>query len=284
MRKEKAEHESKVCGFIASVIHKRRGEEIVLKSEPDKSDRVNKAVEFVWKSPSSDYVVEHTRIETYPKQIEDNHRFNQLMGPLESKFQGKLPSPGYYQLGIPIKASLTSMNIDAIRDKITVWVKNKASDLALGKRIVEIPDGVPFQVSLSRQEAVVEAIKGRCLIHRYFTGDLQINRRERIQEALSKKCPKLHSAKLGIGKSRSVLVLESDDIALANHHDIADVLIPELLNRKKDIPDEVYLAETELKEQPVIWVIKEGDALFSKIKHPGPYYFDKLGNYIQNPN
>lgn len=91
----------------------------------------------------------------------------------------------------------------------------------------------------------------------------------RIRSAPEDKCPKLQAAK---GDDlTSVLVLESNDIALANSVDIAKAVVKELSERQDDIPDEVYLVETEI-EPWVVWVLKEGPHLFPDVAEAGPYY------------
>ncbi len=43
--------------------------------------------------------------------------------------------------------------------------------------------------------------------------------------------------------------------------------------RKADIPDEIYLVETEMKPW-VIWILKEGTSQFPKISDGGPHLLD----------
>ena len=61
--------------------------------------------------------------------------------------------------------------------------------------------------------------------------------------ALRRKCPKLQRCKEG--GARTVLVLESDDIALTNHVLVGECLAA-LLPERADLPNEIYLVETEL--------------------------------------
>jgi hypothetical protein len=52
--------------------------------ETAKRDRTPKTVEMVLESPTGRFVIEHTRIECLPRQIEDGHRFATLLEPIES--------------------------------------------------------------------------------------------------------------------------------------------------------------------------------------------------------
>ena len=87
--------------------------------------------------------------------------------------------------------------------------------------------------------------------------------------ALEKKLPKLHEAKQ---RSRtSILVLESDDLGLANESLIGDALISSL-EQVGPLPDEVYLVETETGPW-IVWALKEGPICFPDIHGGGPFEF-----------
>ena len=78
---------------------------------------------------------------------------------------------------------------------------------------------MPFEVSLYRWPG----LDGRLFIGEFSPEKLEELRRQRVRLALDAKCPKLLAAK---GESRiSVLVLESDDIALANPVVIGNALV-----------------------------------------------------------
>ena len=82
-------------------------------------------------------------------------------------------------------------------------------------------------------------------------------RAERLRKALSDKCPKLERCK--DEGARTVLVLESDDIALTNQL-LVRMRLAELVSERSDLPDEIYLVETEIRSWAV-YPMKVGDAL-----------------------
>jgi len=127
---------------------------------------------------------------------------------------------------------------------------------------------VPFEVSLYRWPG----LDGRLFIGEFSPEKLEELRRQRVRLALDAKCPKLLAAK---GESRiSVLVLESDDIALANPVVIGNALVQGLSKRQGDVPDEVYLVGTELEQQWIVWVLKERSCQFPHVPKDGPHYID----------
>ena len=84
----------------------------------------------------------------------------------------------------------------------------------------------------------------RCARYAPDNEELKAGRAERLRKALRCKCPKLqHCQEDG---ARTVLVLESDDIALTNHVLVGECLAV-LLPERTDLPDEIYLVETEVK-------------------------------------
>ena len=78
--------------------------------------------------------------------------------------------------------------------------------------------------------------------------DLEALRADRLRKALSDKCPKL--ARCKDEGARTVLVLESDDIALTNQLLVRMALV-DLLDERPDVPDEIYLVETETRSWAV---------------------------------
>jgi len=101
-------------------------------------------------------------------------------------------------------------------------------------------------------------------VFRSVPEDLEEMRRERVNIALEAKCPKLADARADA--SESILVLESNDLALGNYTDIAAAVVAGLTDRT-DTPDVVCLVETDAGV--TVWLIKERDSLFPDLPSPG---------------
>ena len=132
--------------------------------------------------------------------------------------------------------------------------------------ITETPLGVPFEVTLHRDSDY----DSRLFIMQNPPGDRKCLQRDRIREALTRKCPKLLDAQRE-GRI-SVLVLESDDIALANRVAIAEISVAELAARG-DAPDVVIWARTSTQPWKA-WLIKEGPDVHPHIRAAGPFILD----------
>lgn len=134
---------------------------------------------------------------------------------------------------------------EAIRTHLSTWLANimirwdqSRGDEAEPRRTVDAPAGVPFEVTLVRWHRKDSTL----LIARGVPDDLEEQRAARVAEALRRKAPKLAAEK---AKGRStVLVLESNDIALGNADVIADALTTALAACAEP-PDNIYLVETE---------------------------------------
>ncbi|MFQ5658187.1 MAG: hypothetical protein ACE5G5_11640 [Candidatus Methylomirabilales bacterium] len=271
---EKRKHERKVCEAVIHVMGNRKRETLSVVGVPDEKERQEKAVDFRLRGTSSEFILEHTRIESFPGQITDDRQFVNLLGPLEAELSGTLPTPGHYVLDVAPGAVRGATRGQRVREALVAWVCKKAPALELGSPrtapnhcIREVPTGVPFEVTLCRWPS----LDGRFYIARSVRNDLEMKRRLRIGTALDDKCPKLRAAKFdGV---TSVLVFESNDIALANCADIGEAFVKELSRRQDAIPDEVYLVETEL-ERWAVWVLKEGSRLFPNVSEAGPHYVD----------
>src|SRR5262245_5069458 len=237
-------NEATACDVVRRVIEQRRGEPLRISGTTDKTIRNAQAVEYTWDAPTSRYVVEHTRIESFPGQLFDDSLFKTVFEPLEAALSGRVPGRFLLSVDVGSVQGLRVKDRSRLQSAIAAWVLQNASGLdgeleSEGEGVNTItarPVDVPFDVTLSRSR------KSGSLLHvaRHAPPSLEQERLSRIRTALDRKCPKLHAVKVAEGRT-SVLVLESNDIALANRCDIADALDTALAARGSDAPDEIYL-------------------------------------------
>lgn len=264
----KRQHEIAVCNAVRSVLEQRRGGPISEIGAPDTTERNRAAVELLLQSPSCRYVLEHTLVESYAEQIRDGREFVDLLQPLETDLSGRLPSPGPYILGVGARAVRGATRADDVRRALVAWIEVTAPTLAIGSPKTaprhfcraKIP-GVPFEVTLCRWGYGEGALK---IARDPSTLLLPRERRLRILTALFQKCGKLYTARAEVTDAgfpcESVLVLETNDIALANLSVISRATVACLrwLLRycPQYVPDHVLVADTSAKSGEV-WVVKE---------------------------
>ncbi len=230
---------------------------------PDEIKRNSPACDALAIMGTKNVAVEHTSIDSIPLQRRDDARFKKLLGPLEDELAGKLPVPGYYRLVIEMNAIPTGINWDNVRQRIWEWCQKVAPTLEIGGPfttprhfIRETPRGAPFEVTLYRWPKR----DGQFKVTRFAPEDLENQRTEVIYRALASRGTKV--ARYRNGEFRTILILESEDIALANDSDIGQAFVNAIKKcGSTPLPDEVYLVQTEVKPYD-FYCLKFGDALF----------------------
>jgi hypothetical protein len=261
------EHEKKVCNATLDYICERKG--IILDTNKvtyiDEIIRNDEAVDLLYDGSDIAIALEHTSIDSFMDQRGEIARVEKLLNPLREILENKLPKPGHYEISVDVGATKGVKNTDAIIKRLISWITTTAPSLDIGSPDTVPnhlrkgqPDGVPFEVTLRRRPRK----DGKFTIV-LNCPELEASRRERIEKALNDKCPKLAKAKSE--KGISVLLLEMNDLSLGNPIEVASV-IHELSQARTDLPDDIYLVETDSKEWDVR-VIKEGES-FSKDAEP----------------
>ncbi len=251
-------NEDQACHAAMAAIKTRDGDELTITDRPDKTERQLPAVEMLFESEKIRYAMEHTRIESFPQQIADGVAFSRLLGPLEELKN----LPGRFRLVVQVGAAkrIRFSEHQRMQNLVADWIVPKAAFLAdeleaKGQTSIsaEIP-GVPFPLTLVR----TDQHGSKLFVARFMPAVLEELRVDRMREALERKCPKLATCQ-SEGR-RTVLVLESNDIALGNHHDIG-AAFAKTITERNDPPDQVFLVETETRPW-FIWALKEGTKVY----------------------
>ena len=259
-------NEGKSCDAVVRCIEQRTGETRAAIHRPE-TDGIGPPVDLRLTLGAWEYAIEHTQIEAIPGLIGAGKGYKQLIEPVIDELSGTLPGPAVYALHFPIDTHLgvNLAELDRIRQDFIAWIQANAQSLYERNRdklereytspryldsIEAKPPSFPYPVRIWMGAARSESNWG-ALRHARLGLDneeLEAHRADRLREALRCKCPKLRRCKQdGV---RTVLVLESDDIALTNHVLVGECLSA-LLPERTDLPDEIYLVETEVKSWTV---------------------------------
>ena len=255
------------------LIAHRRSEHIISAQPVDTVVRDRPAVEWVFDTPTAQFAVEHTRIESFSNQIGEGKLFVQLLAPLETELAGKLPGAFFLIVDVGAAKALSTEHPE-IRRLLAEWILAKSAGLEPEEQsdpdgkcdITEKPIGVPFEVTLHRDADY----DSRLFIIQNLAGDRDSLQRDRIRTALARKCPKLLQASKG-GRV-SILILESDDVALANRRAIANATVVEL-SARDDAPDIVIWVRTSTNPWKA-WFLKDGDKTYPNVSTAGPHVLD----------
>jgi len=253
-------HEKKVIKEVLKYISKKINQPYRIISYPDEVIRKSPACDMLVSFGNKKFAIEHTSIDSIPNQRRDNNRFIKLLAPLKNELNGKLPTPGHYKLIIDMDVipALNKSNESKIYQSIKEWCKKIAPTLSMGGAYSgkkhfkrgRIP-GVPFELTLYKSPRR----DGEFRIGRFSPEQIEEKRKEVLKQALCSRGEKVFNYKKE--GYHTILVLESNDRALANFNDIGNALnnaVEELKNI--ELPDEIYLIETEIEDDYEIYCLK----------------------------
>ena len=272
---ERRTYERGLCGFALKELSIRTGNCFAEYHFPEDENRGEEAVDILARGNRFDCAVEHTLIESYQDQTRDDIQFLDLLRPLKEALKGRLPQWCDYGLSVRpggVKGINRSEH-QAARGAIEGWILRKAPTLKMGSPETtpdHVVDGGPPEVPIPLRLYCWQG-SGRLELRSPGPEDLEEERRQRIRTALERKCPKLAAAVTV--NCRSMLVLESNDIALVNTEVIRRALVAELEAYGGPTPDYIYLMETGNAPLVRVWVVKEMGQLFPSVLNPGPHRF-----------
>lgn len=234
--------------------------------QPDIVERNKPACDALAKLGGTKVAIEHTSIDSVRFQRRDDSRFLKLLGPLKNELKGRLPLPGHYCLVIDMNVIPTGVKWKDIRQLICEWCLKVADKLEIGRPSVaprhfirERPKGVPFDLTLYRWSAR----DGQFRVARFSPNDIEGQRVKVLRKAIGSRGLKV--AEYRNDGFRTVLILESNDIALGNFYDIGKAFIDAIkVFELMTLPDEVYLVETEVAPYD-IYCLKFNSTLFPDI-------------------
>lgn len=253
--KPEPKNEVELCERVIAMLAARLRMELEVTEHPDRDERNEEAVEMVCGSASGQsFALEHTRIESFGGQIGDGYAFSGLLEPLEDELKGRLPGRFSLTVAVGAAARLKGAEYPKIRELVKEWVLAQADGLKDGSAVTAAPPGVPFAVTLSRRHSDASLL----LVSRFAPDDLEARRQARVQQAIERKYRKLAKEK---AKGReSILILESNDIALGNSSVVGDAAAKALASCPEP-PDRVYLVETDGRPW-YLFRLKEGADIY----------------------
>ena len=208
----------------------RSGGEVEIRAVPERDDRTNPAVELITADAVGTLAIEHTLIEPYPGQIQDNHQVRSYAETLPTMLAGRLPAGSRFDLNLDVRVVNGVNPTQETLDAIAEWAVATAPLLedgrpGIGGRHMAKggPPDLPFTITLARWPREVDDVLPEVSLGWWRPPDLEELRRERLSVALRKKLPKIAAAE--VEGHQGVLVLESEDIQLSNSIDIRAALL-----------------------------------------------------------
>ena len=249
----------KVCDAVVRALEKWTGETRADIRHPDKNGS-GPPVDLRLKLGTQEYAIEHTRIESFENQIGTVVVANQIILHIKEDIIDPFACPAYYELQFPIDVSLPKRKArrDLALMELVEWVRANERTLRDRNSNRSLPVRKPYMANDSIRgtpagfdcafellhwpiAALIRRRPGTLSFRFIHPNDLEGPRTDRLRQAFSRKCPKLHECKKE--GARTVLVLESSDCGLMNFEFRGD-LLPSLLAGCRNAPDEIFLVET----------------------------------------
>ena len=179
-------------------------------SWPDEESRQTREIDAYAEAPGAiPLAIEHTRVETFFGQFQDNARFGDQYGQLEVELKHSFDF--HLTLSLPVFAFQKGTKWASIKERIRAWLLANASSLPEGWSSHQI-NGVPFSVGVNKDKNLTSSF----IVARHAPSDeeIQIELVLTMASALNSKNDQL--SRYRASGERTFLVLESSDISLVN--------------------------------------------------------------------
>ena len=269
-------HEGKACDAVVRLLELRSGHDRSDVCYPEK-DGNGPPVEVRLRLGPEKYALEHTLIEPFENEIWAGVTFTQICAHVTEALPS-LPGSAHYRLVVPVDVRLPRSDDERRRalEGLVDWIVKSAGAMQGATRsehgrspyrwdacVRAKPAHFHGEFELARwpDAARMGLQPGSLDLVRACPDDLEERRRDRLDRAFRKKCPKLQKCRAS--GARTVLVLESDDIALTNFHVVRDqiAMVPA---EYRDTADDIFLVETAI-DPWLVWLMKQGGDLWPRV-------------------
>lgn len=210
--------------------------------EPDKRIRNSEACDAIAIIGKKNVAIEHTSIDSYKNQREENALFYKFFQPIKEILEKELRVSGKFFLSTESSINLKGFDYDKVRLEIIEWCLKNAGNLEFGSPdtaphhfISKKFKGIPFKITLYRWPG-----KNRVQLSSASFDEIKYKLQEVLESTLETRGRKV--AKYSESGYRTVLLIESNEIQLLNDYIIREAFsqLPKKLE-DKEIPDEIYL-------------------------------------------
>ena len=288
-------NEGRVCDAVVRCIETRTGEIRTHICYPE-VDRVGPPVDLRLKLGAQEYAIEHTRIELFDNQIKNEVIIKKIIDYFDKNITLSFPSQALYELLYPIDISLPDgnkryralknlaqwvcENEKVLRAKKTAWTIKPYGFYSEDNSVRGTPEGFdctfklllwPYAPGLQRKPGSLSFVPA-------YSQDMEPLHAKRLMRAFSSKCAKLQDCKAE--GARTVLALESSEAGLTSL-EFRGNLLPEVLAKHTNVPDEIFLVET-VHDLWRVHPLKQDDGHWPNTGMPemGQFYYDPITSDI----
>jgi hypothetical protein len=229
---------------------------------PDREIRTTKACDAIFEDGGIRYAVEHTSLDSYLHQRLDTAQSRHVLVSLEQHLKGKLPD--HVDVDIPVHAVPAGLDWGLLSQLIESWILANLGSFPYDRRIEASVPGVPFALGVRRERA---AGPGSLFGMRVAPVDLREQRVQVLAERIQAKSEVL--SRYRTQGCRTVLIIESDDVALTNRAEICEDFREAVKAQHPTGIDDAFLVETDT--QPwCLTPLKRGEKVMSHAQPSWP--------------
>lgn len=241
MKKKKITQEKVIRKFV-NALRKKHRRKLRITEWPDKTNRKTSDIDSIIVGHGSKKALEHTTVDSFPKQRERSAIFMKAVGDIQKELKGRIKSR--IRIGAREGAIRKGQDWASIKKLIKKWIlKNDGRQF---EREIKI-EGVPFSLIVSFEKSARPGVFPR----RYISSRLLSKLPRVLKTMLSKKAAQLAPYKLK--GHRTILLLESSDIALMSPQKMATEFQKVFSTKFKSKIDEVWLADTTIPQELQFW-------------------------------
>src|SRR5262245_1095934 len=187
------------------------------------------------------YAIEHTSIDTLDDQRLKDAWFMEAVGSLERELHREMRS--HLSIQTPYEPLARKINKPAVKAAFREWIRNETGALAEGHTRIDGIPGFPFPLNVWKQSTTEPGIH----FSRNRPDDDTLP--QRLYDLVHRKAAKLDRySRKGF---RTMLLVESDDIALMNDEVFMSALTQALGKDRPSAIDEYWYADTSCPGGPV---------------------------------
>lgn len=232
------DHVDRVIDVVRIHLQQRKGEGITRTKSPDREMRTAKACDAILEGGGIRYAVEHTSLDSYLRQRLDSARFREVLGTLERRLKERLSD--HIDVDVPVHAVPARIDWQELSRLIESWIVTNLNRLPYDQRVEVQISGVPFALGVRRERA---AGPGSLFGMRVAPADLREQRVQVLIERIQAKSAVLSGYKRQA--FRTVLIIESDDVALTNREEICEDFQEAVKAQQPADIDDAFLVETD---------------------------------------
>lgn len=228
--------EAEVIQLVVDAINRAVGSSYVVTRYPDRENRFSREIDAYAESDGlRPLAIEHTEVLSLHEQTRDSAWFGAALGPLEKELAGVFPF--HLDIVVPYDNVAPGSSWDRVRDLIREWLITNCSALSDGHATLDVP-GLSFRLTLFKRRSA-DGENRVFLMREVPPGNREALLVREMHKSLDHKYEKL--AEYRASGANSLLVLQSEDIALVSPQSLYEAYLRATRERPRRALDQIWM-------------------------------------------